>query len=64
LINAPSFALLQCRSERTLLRVLVVFAHPLETSFGAALHAKVVETLCGRGHAVDDCTSTPKGSIR
>ena len=37
------------------MRVLVLFAHPLETSFGAALHAKAVETLRARGHEVDDC---------
>jgi NAD(P)H dehydrogenase (quinone) len=36
-------------------RVLVLFAHPVETSFGASLHAKVVETLRARGHEVDDC---------
>jgi NAD(P)H dehydrogenase (quinone) len=37
------------------LRILVVFAHPLETSFIAALHARVVETLRAGGHNVDDC---------
>jgi NAD(P)H dehydrogenase (quinone) len=42
-------------------RVLVLFAHPLETSFGAALHAKVVETLRGRGHEVDDCDLNAEG---
>jgi len=36
------------------LRVLVVFAHPLETSFVSALHARVVETLRAGGHVVDD----------
>jgi NAD(P)H dehydrogenase (quinone) len=36
------------------LRVLVVYAHPLERSFIAALHARVVETLRGGGHIVDD----------
>ena len=35
-------------------RILVVFAHPLETSFVSALHARVVEALCSRGHVVDD----------
>ena len=35
-------------------RVLVLFAHPLETSFVAALHRRVVETLRGGGHEVDD----------
>ena len=43
------------------MRVLVLFAHPVETSFGAALHAKVVETLRGRGHKVDDCDLTAEG---
>jgi NAD(P)H dehydrogenase (quinone) len=43
------------------MRVLVVFAHPVETSFGAALHAKVVETLSARGHEVDDCDLNAEG---
>ena len=37
------------------MRILVLFAHPVETSFAAALHDLVVRTLKGRGHAVDDC---------
>ncbi len=37
------------------MRALVVFAHPLENSFSAALHGVVVETLRGRGWDVDDC---------
>ncbi len=36
------------------LRILVVFAHPLETSFASALHARVVEVLRASGHIVDD----------
>jgi NAD(P)H dehydrogenase (quinone) len=36
------------------LRILVVFAHPLETSFVSALHARVVEVLRIGGHIVDD----------
>ena len=36
------------------MRVLVVYAHPLEKSFLSAAHAGVVETLRRRGHAVDD----------
>jgi NAD(P)H dehydrogenase (quinone) len=36
------------------LRILVVFAHPLETSFVSALHARVVEVLRFGGHIVDD----------
>jgi NAD(P)H dehydrogenase (quinone) len=35
-------------------RILVVFAHPLETSFLATLHTRIVETLRSRGHQVDD----------
>jgi NAD(P)H dehydrogenase (quinone) len=42
-------------------RVLVLFAHPVETSFAAALHAKVVETLRARGHIVDDCDLNAEG---
>ncbi len=37
------------------MRVLVVYAHPLERSFIAALHVRVVETLRTKGHDVDDC---------
>lgn len=37
------------------MRVLVVYAHPVETSFCAALHARVVDTLRAGGHEVDDC---------
>jgi NAD(P)H dehydrogenase (quinone) len=36
------------------MRILVLFAHPLETSFVAAVHARIVETLRMRGHEVDD----------
>jgi putative NADPH-quinone reductase len=36
------------------LRVLVVYAHPLETSYLSAVHARVVETLRERGREVDD----------
>jgi NAD(P)H dehydrogenase (quinone) len=36
------------------LRILVVFAHPLETSFVSALHGRVVEILRARGYIVDD----------
>ncbi len=37
------------------MRVLVLFAHPCEESFGSALHAKAIETLRRAGHDVDDC---------
>jgi putative NADPH-quinone reductase len=36
------------------MRVLVLYAHPVETSFGAALHRAVVGGLAARGHEVDD----------
>jgi len=37
------------------MRVLVVYAHPLATSFNSALHAQVLATLRARGHEIDDC---------
>ncbi len=37
------------------MRTLVLYAHPVETSYQAALHRVVVETLGARGHEVDDC---------
>ena len=37
------------------MRVLVLYAHPVENSFVAAAHACVVSSLEARGHAVDDC---------
>ena len=43
------------------MRVLVLFAHPVDTSFGASLHAKVIETLRARGHGVDDCDLNAEG---
>jgi NAD(P)H dehydrogenase (quinone) len=39
----------------------VVFAHPVETSFAAALYAKVVEVLGTKGHKVDDCDLYAEG---
>lgn len=36
------------------MRVLVVHAHPLKTSYVSALHSRVVETLRASGHEVDD----------
>jgi NAD(P)H dehydrogenase (quinone) len=36
------------------LRVLVVYAHPLETSFVSAAHARIIDTLRAGGHEVDD----------
>jgi putative NADPH-quinone reductase len=43
------------------MRVLVIFAHPVETSFGAALHAATVESLRAAGHEVDDCDLYAEG---
>ena len=43
------------------MRVLIVYAHPVETSFVAALHAKVVDTLHARGHEIDDCDLNVEG---
>jgi NAD(P)H dehydrogenase (quinone) len=37
------------------MRVMVVYAHPVETSFNAAIYATVTETLRQRGHEVDAC---------
>ncbi|MBN9060438.1 NAD(P)H-dependent oxidoreductase [Kaistia sp. MMO-174] len=37
------------------MRVLVLYAHPVETSFQAALHGAVVGALTRAGHQVDDC---------
>src|SRR5271166_4069492 len=41
-------------AERDRLRVLVVYAHPLETSFIAAVHVRIVDALRAAGHEVDD----------
>jgi putative NADPH-quinone reductase len=43
------------------MRVLVVFAHPVETSFQAALHRTVVESLKKAGHEVDDLDLNAEG---
>ena len=43
------------------MRVLVLFAHPVATSFGSSLHARVVRTLRARGHEVDDCDLNAEG---
>ena len=37
------------------MRVLVIFAHPVETSYQTALHRVTVESLRTAGHEVDDC---------
>ena len=43
------------------MRVLVVYAHPVETSFVSGLHDAVVETLRAGGHEVDDCDLNAEG---
>lgn len=37
------------------MKILVLYAHPVETSFNAALHRLIVERLNAAGHTVDDC---------
>ncbi len=36
------------------MKILVLYAHPVETSFNAALHRSIVQRLTAAGHAVDD----------
>src|SRR5579871_6536741 len=43
------------------MRVLVLYAHPVETSFVSALHGEVVAALRARGHDVDDCDLNIEG---
>ena len=43
------------------MRVFVVYAHPSETSFSAALHARALGTLRERHHEVDDCDLYAEG---
>ncbi|MFK8034633.1 MAG: NAD(P)H-dependent oxidoreductase [Hyphomicrobiales bacterium] len=43
------------------MRVLVIYAHPVETSFNAAMHKCVVESLLEAGHEVDDCDLYAEG---
>lgn len=37
------------------MKVLVLYAHPVETSFNAGMHRTIVERLTAAGHDVDDC---------
>src|SRR5262249_51910678 len=37
------------------MNVLILFAHPVETSFNASLHGLIIERLTAQGHVVDDC---------
>ncbi len=43
------------------MRVLVVYCHPVETSFHAALHKEVLRNLRAAGHEVDDCDLYAEG---
>lgn len=43
------------------MRILVVYCHPVESSFCSALHQAVVHTLKSKGHAVDDCDLYAEG---
>ncbi len=43
------------------MRVLVLYSHPVETSYQAALHRQVVESLSAAGHEVDDCDLYAEG---
>ena len=43
------------------MKALILFAHPCEESFGAALHTKIVETLSARGWDIDDCDLNAEG---
>jgi len=36
------------------MNILVLYAHPVETSFNAGLHRMIVERLTAAGHTVDD----------
>lgn len=37
------------------MKVLVLHAHPVETSYNAALHRLILDRLAARGHEIDDC---------
>jgi NAD(P)H dehydrogenase (quinone) len=43
------------------MRFLVVYAHPVEDSFHAALHRRVTGALADAGHEVDDCDLYAEG---
>jgi len=43
------------------MRILVVHAHPVESSFNRSLYRTVVETLGSRGHEVDGCSLYDEG---
>lgn len=43
------------------MHVLVVYCHPVETSFASALHQEVLRNLRAAGHSVDDCDLYAEG---
>jgi NAD(P)H dehydrogenase (quinone) len=43
------------------MHVLVVYCHPVETSFASALHQEVLANLRAAGHTVDDCDLYAEG---
>lgn len=43
------------------MRVLVIYAHPVETSFNAAMHTCVLDALEQVGHEIDDCDLYAEG---
>ena len=43
------------------MHVLVIYCHPVETSYAASLHRAVVDNLKAAGHTVDDCDLYAEG---
>lgn len=43
------------------MRVLVLYAHPVESSYHSALHMRAVQALANAGHEVDDCDLYAEG---
>jgi NAD(P)H dehydrogenase (quinone) len=43
------------------MRILVIYAHPVESSFVAALRQRAIGALRSRGHEVDDCDLNVEG---
>lgn len=43
------------------MKILVLYCHPVEDSFNAAVHRTVLETLRAAGHEVDDCDLYAEG---
>jgi putative NADPH-quinone reductase len=37
------------------MRVLILYANPVDTSFGSAIHGHVIDALRSSGHSIDDC---------